>query len=223
MLEVASAASVVIPRDQVQTLASLLVGGLSSTGWVARLCSYISIEPITLPSGTIFAPPPSASAGDQPASADKQQRRIDDWITAHPTTFIRKPEVKWAEREFHVFTQACLSRWAGNYLGKKGPLQPRVYDLQAEARAAGWPSRVVSHLKPTPFRLGSFVALLLLLRGHAVRPEVSAVRVNAVHVPGRINTLADALTRPAIRHRAWVVRPSLHRLPVVPSLPTMQW
>ena len=160
MLEVALAASVVVPRDQIRTLASLLVGGLSSTGWVVRLCSYIAIEPTTSPSGTVITPPLSASAGDQPASADGQQRRIDDWVTAHPNSFTREPGVEWAEREFHVFTQACLSRWAGNYLRQEGPVQPPVYDLQAEALAAGWPRRVVNHLKPTPFRLGSFVALL---------------------------------------------------------------
>jgi hypothetical protein len=48
-------------------------------------------------------------------------------------------------------------------------------------------------------------------------------QVRAVWVPGATNTLGDALSRPELRHKAWEIRPSLHRNPLVPTLPTMQW
>ncbi len=48
-------------------------------------------------------------------------------------------------------------------------------------------------------------------------------QVKARHVAGSSNQLADYLSRPALRPKAWSVRPSLERQPVPPVLPTLQW
>jgi hypothetical protein len=50
-----------------------------------------------------------------------------------------------------------------------------------------------------------------------------SIQVIARHVSGRLNVLADYLSRPRLRHLAWQVRPSLSRVPVQPCLPTMDW
>jgi len=48
-------------------------------------------------------------------------------------------------------------------------------------------------------------------------------QVQARHVEGIKNTLADCLSRPDLRHLAWRTRPSLDRVPLKPTLPTLKW
>jgi hypothetical protein len=50
-----------------------------------------------------------------------------------------------------------------------------------------------------------------------------SIQVIARYVPGRLNRLADSLSRTALRHLAWTIRPSLSRTPVQPCLPEMTW
>ena len=48
-------------------------------------------------------------------------------------------------------------------------------------------------------------------------------QIKAKHVPGVKNILADALSRPLIRRKAWLIRPTLNAYPRTPVLPTMSW
>ena len=48
-------------------------------------------------------------------------------------------------------------------------------------------------------------------------------QIVAIHLPGKLNPVADALSRDRLRHRAWEFQPSLERMPTRPSLPTMLW
>jgi hypothetical protein len=48
-------------------------------------------------------------------------------------------------------------------------------------------------------------------------------QLKAVHIPGKRNTRADALSRPDKRHTAWTIRPSLNSLPTRPVIPSMTW
>ena len=48
-------------------------------------------------------------------------------------------------------------------------------------------------------------------------------QIKAQHVPGKENPLADALSRPALRHNAWQLRPTLNRAAVAPVLPSLEW
>ena len=53
--------------------------------------------------------------------------------------------------------------------------------------------------------------------------SVNSFQIRAKHVPGAKNTLADCLSRPALRHKAWLLRPSLNLAPIRPSLPSGTW
>jgi hypothetical protein len=48
-------------------------------------------------------------------------------------------------------------------------------------------------------------------------------QLKATHIAGHLNTLADALSRPDIRHTAWKFRPSLNKFPTPPVKPSMTW
>jgi len=48
-------------------------------------------------------------------------------------------------------------------------------------------------------------------------------QIKAIHLPGKLNVVADMLSRDNLRHRAWDAQPSLERMPTRPALPTMLW
>jgi hypothetical protein len=52
---------------------------------------------------------------------------------------------------------------------------------------------------------------------------MSSFQVLAKHLPGVLNTVADALSRPPIRHLAWTFRPTLELQPTAPILPILDW
>ena len=63
---------------------------------------------------------------------------------------------------------------------------------------------------------------------------IHSFQVKAKHVAGKLNPLADCLSRPSIRQQAWSLRPcirqqawslrpSLTRVPIQPILPSMDW
>ena len=53
--------------------------------------------------------------------------------------------------------------------------------------------------------------------------SVNSFQIRAKHVPGAKNKLADYLSRPALRHKAWSLQPSLNRSPIRPVLPSGKW
>jgi hypothetical protein len=48
-------------------------------------------------------------------------------------------------------------------------------------------------------------------------------QLQAVHIPGVKNILADAMSRPDKRHTIFNLSPSLNRTPTKPTLPTLSW
>jgi hypothetical protein len=52
---------------------------------------------------------------------------------------------------------------------------------------------------------------------------LSSFQVQAKHIPGVNNCLADALSRPLLRSTAWTIRPSLNRSPMPARLPSLDW
>ena len=100
------------------------------------------------------------TAAPSQTGAANDSQRIDEWISAYPHTIANQPGGPWGAREAHVFVQACLARWAGNYLRAVGPTQPAVYDTKAAAIEAGWEPASVEHLQASTLRLASMVALL---------------------------------------------------------------
>lgn len=62
-----------------------------------------------------------------------------------------------------------------------------------------------------------------LLRELFFALTVHSFQVKVRHVPGVSNTVADALSRPTIRSRAWDVQPTLHHRPVEPVRASLKW
>jgi hypothetical protein len=52
---------------------------------------------------------------------------------------------------------------------------------------------------------------------------IHSFQIQAKHLPGVKNGLADCLSRSAIRHKAWSMQPSLNQVPLTPILPSLTW
>jgi hypothetical protein len=52
---------------------------------------------------------------------------------------------------------------------------------------------------------------------------IYSFQIKALHIAGVKNCLADCLSRPELRHKAWSLRPSLAKNPIQPTRPSMQW
>ncbi len=48
-------------------------------------------------------------------------------------------------------------------------------------------------------------------------------QIKAIHLPGKKNVVADALSREEIMHKAWTYQPTLLRKPDPPHKPTLLW
>ena len=107
-----------------------------------------------------------------------------------------------------LFSLVAVARTWGHALSKKTILIYCDNSASVEAITTG--------------RCSDVIMMKLIRELHYVCASFS-FQVKALHIPGKLNVVADALSRSDLRATAWSHQLSLDRVPVNPDLPTMNW
>jgi len=123
------------------------------SGWITSLCQHLSIEISNIYKFIITT---EFGIKDTDAMDLEEDEKLSQWITAYPAC-LKSDHPRLTERDLVVLVNVLLLRIIKVYLLANPVLEPHVLNLREAV--PHWPEEVLNAVKPTPFKLGNFVAL----------------------------------------------------------------